>query len=519
VAKTEVLPLEKNETIQGLIGRMRETPAQRVIIFSDSRAPLLRSEINLRLLKFYSEEEGKELSLVVKDRAVRKLARDLGIQLDDSLKKAEPKPRQDQLQINFDHPPMDTVSPETASDETAGTRYNDVLEEPLPQHKSSPTSRLTLALLFVLFTFLAGSYLLFKPRVTLIVYPAYKDWSYSVQGEVGLDFSDRDISKNLIPTRLIEKHGEVAYSTSTTGKKRIGDKSARGMVRFINNSTNPIVVPKGTMVSTQTGFTFVTTRNVIVPKKATEYLLGIPTGEVYGQADVEVEATEKGTLGNVGQKSINRIIGHLAKSLRVINPKAFTTGTDRFISVVQEADIAKAEAEARRQMKLKTAEEVKKLIDKDYIFLPELVKNVVEGVTPDPPVGAEDDTVTVKLSYKLQAAVLSKNSLYKCLQHNLNQSIPEDFLTVTQDIAVKSLEIEGDSLQRSPLVVEAMAKIRGRIEKRKIIQAIAGKNIEEARSLLMNHTEIGRVEFRNHHRVSQIPRYSFQVRMVIPSAK
>lgn len=518
MAKTEVLPLEKNETIQGLIQKMRETTAHRVIIFSDTRAPLLRSEINLRLLKFYSEEEGKELSLVIKDKAVKRLAGKLGIELDDSLKKPETEPRQNQLPIAFEQVPLDVVTSEVASSDTMRVRYTDEQTSSVPPH-TSKTGRLTLALLFTVLSFLAGSYLLFKPRVTLIVYPAYKDWSFSVQGEAGLDFSERDMTKNLIPTRLIEKQGEVVYTMSTTGKKKIGDKPARGMVRFINNSTNPIVVPKGTMVSTQTGFSFATTRNVIVPKKSTEYLLGIPTGEVYGQADVEVEATEKGTLGNVGQKSITRIIGHLAKSLRVINPRDFTTGADRLVSVVQESDIAKAEEEARRQMQLKTTEEIKKLVDQDYMFLPELVETTVQNITPDPPVGQESSTVTVKLSYKVQAAIVSKSNLYKCLQYNLNQGLPEEFLTVTNDIALKSLKVVGGDLHRSKVELQATAKIRGRIDKRKIMSAIAGKPLEEAKEALVGFSEIGRVEFRAPGHSRMIPKYSFQVRMVFPTEK
>ena len=65
-----------------------------MVLFSDTRLPFLRNEINLRLLKFYSEEEGKILVLVVKDRAVKKLARSLGMRIDDSLgQRGRPVPK------------------------------------------------------------------------------------------------------------------------------------------------------------------------------------------------------------------------------------------------------------------------------------------------------------------------------------------------------------------------------------------------------------------------------------------
>ena len=82
MAKAEVIPVKKDDTVQGLIQKIRETPASRVILFSNGRVPLLRHEINLRLLKFYSEEEEKTLILVIRDRAAEKAARRLGIKFD-----------------------------------------------------------------------------------------------------------------------------------------------------------------------------------------------------------------------------------------------------------------------------------------------------------------------------------------------------------------------------------------------------------------------------------------------------
>lgn len=506
MARTEVFPLTKDDTIQGLIQKIRTTSASKVIIFSDSRAPLLRSEINLRLLKFYSEEEGTELTLVVKDRAVKRLAARLGVKTEESLERKETEAKHSQLPIAF----------ETAA--VGGAVVNADRPAP-PPPKISTTGRLAIALLFMFFSFVAGSYLLFKPRVTLVVYPAYKDWLYTVQGEVSLDFTDRDVTRNLLPSRLIEKQGQVSYSMPTSGRKRVGYKPARGKVILINTNTTSIVVPKGTVVATPTGLSFVTTKNVVVPKKITNYLLGIATGEVYGQAEVEVEALEKGTVGNVKQKSITTIVGHLAKSLRVVNTRDFTTGEDRFVSTVEEEDLIRGEEEARRQMGLQAREEVKKLVENDYLFLPDLVQVEVEKVEADPPVGAESTSVTVNLIYRVKAAVVGKNSLYKCLQHNLSRNLPAEFIPVNNEIVVKDFRIQGKELRRSGFTAQAGAKVRGKIDKRVIFKAIAGKTLEEASTILTELAQVGRVEFRGANGIKRIPKYSFQVRMLVPSEK
>ncbi|HBR29786.1 MAG TPA: hypothetical protein DD789_10175, partial [Firmicutes bacterium] len=101
--RTDVVPVEREDTIQALVGKMRESPSPRIIIFSPTRALFLRSEINLRLLKYYSEEENKELVLVVKDRTVKKIATKLGLQVVDRLELEEPE----KPEVYQNHLPME----------------------------------------------------------------------------------------------------------------------------------------------------------------------------------------------------------------------------------------------------------------------------------------------------------------------------------------------------------------------------------------------------------------------------
>src|SRR5690554_6499186 len=634
VANIEVIPVNKNDTVQGLIEKMRETSASQVVLFSDTRLPFLRNEINLRLLKFYSEEEGKILTLVVKDRAVKKLARSLGMRIDDSLgqrgrpvpKPAGGMPATHRPTTGMETPEMPpaagtpptgipttgtpgagvppatgmplvtgtpatgmpvTEKPATGTPPVTGTPVTGMpvtersatgmppvtgtpatgmpdaerpatgmppvtgraatgrsipgyepfsagfdgpvrgaasaeesLPPPRPSYSSSPGGRLAVALLVTFFTLLAGLWFLLTPRLTLVVHPVVKEWTFSIRGEIGAGFSERDLLNNQLPRRVLERRGEVVYSRTTSGKKGVGFLPARGPVVFINSSPNPVLVPKGVVVATEAGQRYATTANLMVPGKTTRYEVGVATGEEYGRAEVEVEALEKGTGGNVDAKTIIRIEGPLAKTLQVINLQRFTSGEDRWIAVVDEKDFLRAREEAERQMKFQVEEDLREMKEKDdYILLQDLVFTEIERVDADPPVGGEGEVLNLKLIYRLRGGTLSTSSLYKWLRRYLQQTIPPGFVQHGEGITIRDLQVHGRDLRHSELYVHSAVKIRGQINRRRLFQAIAGKTLEEAQFELTGFPEISQVHFRNTSRVQKVPTRSFQIRFLVPMEK
>ena len=592
MANIEVIPVNKNDTVQGLIEKMRETSASQVVLFSDTRLPFLRNEINLRLLKFYSEEEGKILVLVVKDRAVKKLARSLGMRIDDSLgqrgrpvpKPAGGMPATHRPTTGMETPEMPPaagtpptgipttgtpgagVPPATGMPPVTGTpatgmpdaerpatgmppvtgraatgrsipgyepfsagfdgpvrgaaSAEESLPPPRPSYSSSPGGRLAVALLVTFFTLLAGLWFLLTPRLTLVVHPVVKEWTFSIRGEIGAGFSERDLLNNQLPLRVLERRGEVVYSRTTSGKKGVGFLPARGPVVFINSSPNPVLVPKGVVVATEAGQRYATTANLMVPGKTTRYEVGVATGEEYGRAEVEVEALEKGTVGNVEAKTIIRIEGPLAKTLQVINFQRFTSGEDRWVAVVDEKDLLRAREEAERQMKFQVEEDLREMRkEENYLLLPDLVFTEVERIDADPPVGGEGEALNLRLNYRLRAGVLSTSSLYKWLRRYLQQAIPPGFVQHGEGITIRDLQVHGRDLRHSELYVQAAVKIRGRIDRRQLFQAIAGKTLDEAQFELAGFPEISQVKFRNASRVQRVPTRSFQVRFLVPLEK
>lgn len=507
LGKTEVIPVERDETIHGLIRKMRESMSPRIIIYSPTRVSFLRNEINLRLLKYYSEEEEKELVLVVKDRAVKRNAVKMGIQVQDKLEaetESKPEVYQNHLPIELEEMAAEAVP---------------VREEEAPLTVTPFTGgRLLLALGVAGFSLLVAVYLLFRPRLNIIVHPATRDHLFRTGATVSVNFGEREVLQGNLPLKIREKQDELSVSLATTGRKRVGHVPARGNVVFINSGANPIIVPKGTVVATKSGTKFVTTKPVVVPKKSTRYELGVPTGENYGQAEVEVEAVELGTIGNVERQMITVIEGHLANTLHVINPQRFTSGEDRLVPVVQEEDLRRAEQEAKRQVALRAESEVQELAEEGYLLLPELMATEIGQFRAEQPVGTESNSLTVKVAYKLSAPLLSKTHLYKWLEQKMYQTIPAGFRPVTNEIACREVKAEG-SIEAAKINVLAAAKIRGQIDRDKVMQVVAGKTLPQAKEALTAFPEVGLVEFTSKHDVEVVPKHSYQVRLIVPSER
>ena len=130
----------------------------------------------------------------------------------------------------------------------------------------------------------------------------------------------------------------TAKVTGTATGSRTEDVKATGSVRFSNQTTDDIPIPKGTVVQTSDRIQFATTETKTLPKSV---ILGITL--ILGEVDVAVEAVVGGPAGNV---PANRIIVPNRVGYRVTNPAATTGGDTKKIPIVKAEDYTAATAKA-----------------------------------------------------------------------------------------------------------------------------------------------------------------------------
>jgi hypothetical protein len=166
------------------------------------------------------------------------------------------------------------------------------------------------------------------PSATIRVTPATQQISAAISYGVAQAGHSFDIAIEPVPISTVLSYEAMIPATGTRTEP---DGTAFGTILLTNTSTVEIVVPAGTIVSSDTGILFQTSEDVIVPGADPFGTLTI------GSKTVQVTATTAGPSGNIGPEAIH---GQLESGIYYSNREAFSGGTMREITVVSPEDIA-----------------------------------------------------------------------------------------------------------------------------------------------------------------------------------
>lgn len=197
-----------------------------------------------------------------------------------------------------------------------------------------------------------GAYLLL-PSATVVVTPRDETigplrMSISASDTV----TEPDVDAGFVPAETLTVDVDAARSFPVTGI-RVEETKAKGTVRFRNKDfTRSNTVPKGSVVSTQSGIRFRTNSAVTVPRAELVGLQVFPA-----TANVKVTAVEAGTDGNVEPNTILIIPrGEDPLTLDVSNPDATSGGTREEFPQVEQKDIDAAVAQLGADLQAAFAE-------------------------------------------------------------------------------------------------------------------------------------------------------------------
>ncbi|HLI71845.1 MAG TPA: baseplate J/gp47 family protein [Ktedonobacteraceae bacterium] len=143
---------------------------------------------------------------------------------------------------------------------------------------------------------IAGSFLFyFVPSATVTVFLQARTYSRLVQLNATAN-SHANVSDR-VPAQMLARSFSVSGQGAASGTTRVGNARAQGLVAFTNNGNQDIVVPTGTIVTTQSGIQFVT--------EAEAQVSHIPPNNTFPA--VPVTAQQSGEIGNVPAGSITVI--------------------------------------------------------------------------------------------------------------------------------------------------------------------------------------------------------------------
>jgi Baseplate J-like protein len=315
---TQLLYLEPDDEVTSVVRRLREADASRVVLVASGRTKATTSAVALRLLAQVAAEEGCELALVA-DPGARALAAEAGIAAfasvaDANVEGAVPAapPPAARAPIHVVRGAGEPAAPDqpaalaAAAAVSLATRLDETQSVPVQAAAPAkatraparpPTSsrvrpraartvpRAAIAAILVLLLLAGAAFASVLPGATVTIHPdplAVGPESYSVRPPV--QPSD---TEPLESTKQGEATGHRTRRTAATG-----------VVTLYNYSPVVVFVPQGTIVSADGVVLFATRQAVSVPDSAFFFA---------GTADVEVEAVDKGTAGNLPDQAINTV--------------------------------------------------------------------------------------------------------------------------------------------------------------------------------------------------------------------
>jgi hypothetical protein len=333
-----------------------------------------------------------------------------------------------------------------------------------------------------------GAYVVL-PSATIVVTPRVEDLSLPAE-TIAADpaATAPDAAARVIPATRFVHEVTVTDTFPATGK-RVEETTAEGVIRFSNlDFLRSNTVDAGSIVSTNAGVRFRTTKAVTVPRANLVGLTVFP-----GRVNVNVTAVEPGTSGNVEPNTIVVIPrGEDPQALKVVNPDATTGGThEEFPEVVQEdVDAAVAALTARFADSTSTVAAAQAANPDHLVFEQTLtIGEPTPTVDPATFVGQELETFDLEMTAEATILTVDPGPVTSIADTLIREKVKPGYELVADSIEV----FPGDAVvtgQSVTFPVSARAQQVAVLDASELRELVLGKPLDTARELLAPYGQV-----------------------------
>jgi Baseplate J-like protein len=308
----------------------------------------------------------------------------------------------------------------------------------------------------------------------------------SLRIQASTSASEPDPERLIVPARLLTIPLEANDTFPATGK-RIEEEKAHGSVRFDNlDPTSSNGIPKGSIVSTDSGVRFRTDKAVTVPPAELVGLTIVPS-----HASVDVTAVDAGPEGNVEPNAIRTVPrGEEPFFLKVTNPEATSGGKRTEFPRVTQDDVDKATAALTDQLDAAFEERLDdpNLPGDEATVFPETktLGAPVFGVEPGTLVGQEVETFDLSATNSGTVVAVDTSPVQAVAEANIDSSVTPGYVLVEGSGHVDPAPAEiSDGVITFPVVVTAREVLV--LDPDAIEREIMGKPLDQAREILATY--------------------------------
>lgn len=523
-AQKDIIYIDVDDEITSVIDKVRRSKHKIIALVLPKRASMLKSVVNMKLLKRSSEEADKNIVLITSEAGLLPIAGAVGVHTAKTLQSKPTIPSAplfeeiadgDNSSVSSDgqltDAPIDKTKPIGELAGLPDDEVDDVIEvedeqkgESLDKKKNSKKSNKKLkvpnfnkfrlwliagSVLFIgliVFWFFA---LKIWPSANIVIKTESSKFDKEVVVLANPDAKDVDLDKSIIPAKVEELRKTDTEKVPATGEKNLGEK-AKGSLTLTNciDDGKKHTIPAGTSFSRDNKI-FVTTAAIELGKAL--YSVGKCDTDNSGSADVAVTASEGGASYNIAAGNYN-------SSIAGINAygSAMTGGTDKIVKVVSSQDVDNAKQKIIQRNSSGAAEELElKLKNQNYRALKETLVEGTPTISSSPEVGTEASEVTVTSTIIYNMTGVNDEGLKKIIEKSIEDKID----TAKQSVIDSGLDdavIRVSDKQPNgqvKLTIQTIITTGPKIDLEALKKEIAGKKRGETQNIIQNRPGVKEV--------------------------
>ena len=301
-----------------------------------------------------------------------------------------------------------------------------------------------------------------KAKVVVFVTPKRFEEQTQVTFNANGEF---DIAVGSIPAKVITDKVTGEKVKATSGTKLIGNK-ATGNIQIANGNSNSITLASGTVLTSSSGFKFVTSSSASI---SGQILPGSP-----GTSSIDVVAGDIGAQYNLAKGEIFTI-GNYSKALVAgTSTNDFSGGSSQEVSAVSAEDQANLLEELKNELTQNTKGGILAKVTEDQIFVNDLAGMEVSTQDFDHKVGDSVDSIKLSLEINSTGIAADREKLLEYAKNILKDKTPSGYSLKDDQIDFKFTfvsTVDGKYLYD----VTIGANYLPQIDTEKTIKLIAGK--------------------------------------------
>ena len=456
--------VDPQDSISAIRERILCERERRIMLVVPSGCAALDSLVGYKLLRRLADDHRLDLRLSVADANRRILARQAGLRLTSPLMQAL---RLDPVRTGGAQPdvPWEVVG-------------SDGVPRRPPPRKPRPARLLNvLAAIVVLMVvlFVAVSMLaLFIPSATITLAPMAQQISGRMEIAAKLGTEEIGYGRASVPARWVDLQVSGSAQIPATGRHDVPDGRAEGEVVFANKTSEPVVVPKGTLVRTGSGVTvrFYTISDVELPAVQ------------WGHARAGIIAMEPGPGGNVKSLTISVVEGPMEYQVDVINDVGTVGGSMKRVSIVAGDDHNRLMALLVQRLQQEAYNKLVDQLTEGEFTPPDTVQVEVIDHSFDASVGEESELVGLEMTVAVGGLAVDGASADVLLAHLLESRAPAGFRLLPgtlQSYNVGEVKVGSGAAVFSR---EATGLMASYVDEAHLKSGLRGKSLEEAETYL-----------------------------------